>query len=103
MNTITAQELKAKMDNNETFQLIDVREDYQYEEFNIGGLNIPLAQVFSNLEKIDKDKQVIFVCNSGRKTKAVLHTIKRKLNLDNNSLYTLEGGLPSYIEEYGIN
>jgi rhodanese-related sulfurtransferase len=102
MNIITAQELKSKIDNNEIFQLIDVREEHEYEDANIGGINIPLGQVFSNLDKIDKDKPVIFVCNTGRKTKAVLHTIKRKLNLNNDSLFTLEGGLPSYIEEYGI-
>lgn len=102
MNIISPQELKAKFDNNDVFQLIDVREDYQFEEYNLGGINIPLAQVFSNLDKIDKDKPVVFICNSGRKTKAILHTIKRKLNLDNSKLYTLKGGLPNYFEEVGI-
>jgi len=102
MNIITAKELKSKFDNKDVFQLIDVREDYQFEEFNIGGINIPLGQVFSNLDKIEKDKPVVFICNTGRKTKAILHTIKRKLNLNNNNLYTLKGGVPSYIEEFGL-
>ncbi len=102
MNIITAEELKEKISNDENIQIIDVREDYEFEEKNIGGINIPLAQVFSNLEKIDKDKQVIFVCNTGRKTKAVLHTIKRKLNLNNNNLFSLKGGVPGYIEEFGL-
>ena len=56
MNTITAQELKGKIDNNENFQLIDLREDYEFEDFNIGGINIPLDQVFSSLDKIEKDQ-----------------------------------------------
>ena len=102
MNIITAQELKTKFDNNDVFQLIDIREDYQYEEQNIGGLNIPMASVFESIDKIELDKPVVFICNTGRKTKAVLHTIKRKLSLDNNKLYTLEGGLPKYVEEIGI-
>ena len=102
MNKITAKELKAKFDNNEVFQLIDVREVYEFEDFNLGGINIPLGQVFNSLDKIDKDKPVIFVCNTGRKTAAILHTIARKLDLENKSLYTLEGGVPNYIEEIGI-
>ena len=102
MNIITPQELKAKFDNNEIFQLIDVRENHDFEDFNLGGINIPLGQVFKSLDKIDKDKPVIFVCNTGRKTAAILHTIKRKLNLDNNSLFTLKGGVPNYIAEIGI-
>ena len=101
MNVITPKELKAKIDKNELFQLIDVRENYEFEEFNIGGINIPLGQIFNSLDKIDQDKPVIFVCNTGRKTAAILHTIKRKLNLTNKSLYTLEGGVPNYIAEVG--
>jgi rhodanese-related sulfurtransferase len=102
MNIITPQELKQKIDNKDVFQLIDVREDYQFEEYNLGGINIPLAQVFSNLDKIDKDKPVVFICNSGRKTKAILHTIKRKLNLNHENLFSVKGGLPGYLEEFGV-
>lgn len=101
MNIITAQELKTKFDNNEKFQLIDVREDHDFEDFNIGGINIPLGQIFSSIDKIDSDKPVIFICNTGRKTAAILHTIKRKLDLDNDRFFTLKGGIPNYIEEVG--
>lgn len=101
MNIITAQELKTKFDNNENFQLIDVREDHDFEDFNIGGINIPLGQIFSSIDKIDSDKPVIFICNTGRKTAAILHTIKRKLDLDNDRFFTLKGGIPNYIEEVG--
>ncbi len=31
MQEITVQELKEKLDNKEDFQLIDVREDFEYE------------------------------------------------------------------------
>ena len=97
MNIISPQELKEKKDNNEDFQLIDVREDYEYEDFNIGGINIPLDQVFLSLDKISKDKPVIFCCNSGKKSAAITHTIQRKLNLEN--IYSLKGGVTGYFEE----
>jgi len=100
MNYITPKELRAKIDNNDTFQLIDVREEHDFEDFNIGGINIPLGQIFSSLDKIDTDKPVILICNSGRKTAAIIHTINRKLDLNTNSIFTLKGGIPSYVAEY---
>ncbi|HYH55806.1 MAG TPA: rhodanese-like domain-containing protein, partial [Anseongella sp.] len=43
MKEITVEELKQKIDNKEDFQLIDVREDFEYEEANLGGELIPLG------------------------------------------------------------
>jgi rhodanese-related sulfurtransferase len=37
MKEISVQELKEKLDKGEDFQLIDVREDFEYETSNIGG------------------------------------------------------------------
>ena len=35
MEDITIEELKQKIDNQDDFLLIDVREDWEYNEFNI--------------------------------------------------------------------
>jgi len=99
MKFLTARELKAKFDADEVFQLIDLRQDYEFEDLNIGGINIPLENIFSSIDRVDTDKPVIFICNSGRKSAAVIHTIKRKLNLSNKDVYSLKGGVPAYIEE----
>ena len=96
MNTISIQELKAKMESNATFQLIDIREDYEYDDFNIGGINIPMDNIFSSLDQINKDKEVIFLCNSGKRSKAIIHTLKRKLQLED--LYSVNGGIKEYQE-----
>ncbi len=99
MNTITAQELKAKKDNNEDFQLIDVREDYEFDDFNIGGINIPMDTLFSVADKIEKNKAVIFCCKTGKRSKAVTMAASKKLNLTN--IYSLTGGVMGYKEEIG--
>lgn len=99
MQTLTALELKSKIDKGEDIQIIDVREDYEYDDYNIGGINIPLDRVLSSIEKINRNKPVIFVCKSGKRSKALLHTIKRKLKLDN--FYSLDGGIINYQEEIG--
>ncbi len=54
MKEVTVQELKQKIDNNESFQLIDVREPFEYEMSNIDGENIPLAGIVIESSKISK-------------------------------------------------
>lgn len=98
MNTITAQELKAKIDNQEDFQLIDIREDYEFEDYNLGGVNLPLDTVMSSTDKINTNKMVVFCCNSGKRSAAIIHTLKRKLNL--TELYSLKGGISEYYETF---
>jgi len=97
MNTISPQELKIKINNNDSFLLVDIREDYEYEDFNIGGINVPFDQVFSSLNKFDADMPIIFICNTGKKSRAIIHTIKRKLQLEN--VYSLDRGITGYAAE----
>ena len=52
MNSITAIALKEKIDNASDFQLIDVREVYEHEEFNIGGELIPLNEIAQQVKKL---------------------------------------------------
>jgi rhodanese-related sulfurtransferase len=96
MNTVTPQELKAKIDNKENFQLIDIREEYEFEDYNLGGTNIPMDNIFNSLDQIATDKEVIFICNSGKRSAAIIHTLKRKLQLE--KLYSVSGGVSEYQE-----
>lgn len=97
MNTISPEELKAKIDNKEDIQLIDVREDYEFDDINIGGINIPMDLIMSSIDKISKDKPVVLCCKSGKRSKATLLALTKKHNLTNIS--TLTGGVLGYYEE----
>ena len=70
MEDITVQELKQKMDAKESFVFIDVREDYEYEEFNLGADLIPLGTLMENLEKYadNKDDEIVIHCRSGKRS-----------------------------------
>lgn len=70
MEDITVQELKTRMDNNEDIIIIDVREPYEYEEFNIGGQLIPLGDLPARLEELEefKDREIIVHCRSGARS-----------------------------------
>ena len=50
LNSISAISLRQKIDTAEDFQLIDVREPYEHEEFNIGGQLIPLNEICQHID-----------------------------------------------------
>lgn len=90
MKEITVQELKQKIDQQEDFQLIDVREPFEYEVSNLGGESIPLAGIVIEAGKISKDKPVIVQCRSGARSASAVMQLER-LGYDN--AYNLKGGI----------
>lgn len=97
MNEITVEELKAKIDNKEDFQLIDVREPFEYETSNLGGENIPLADVLLEQDKISKDKPVIVQCRSGKRSAQAILLLEQE-GFDN--LSNLKGGILAWRDTY---
>ena len=71
MKTIDVQQLKQRIDAGEALNLVDVRETYEHEEFNIGGILLPVGDVRTgDTESIDhlKDAEVIIYCRSGNRS-----------------------------------
>lgn len=71
MTTITAAELKARLDAGEQINIIDVREPHENAEFNIGGVLLPLGKVQTmQLDDIEnlKEEEVIVYCRSGNRS-----------------------------------
>ena len=67
---ITAQELKQRLDNGEMVHLIDVREEWEYEEANLGGILIPLATLPTRLAELEdwKNEEIVIHCRSGKRS-----------------------------------
>ena len=78
----------------EDILIIDVRESHEYEDENVGGVNIPLDELLERRGEIPSEKKVIVCCRSGQRSTAMTHTLERKFGLKN--LYTLEDGLSTY-------
>lgn len=71
MLTITAAELKARIDAGEQLNIVDVREPYEHEEFNIGGTLLPLGNIkMMMVDELEdyKDKELIVYCRSGNRS-----------------------------------
>ncbi|UKJ07626.1 rhodanese-like domain-containing protein [Solitalea lacus] len=97
MKEITVQELKQKIDNQEDFQLIDVREEFEYQDANIGGTLIPLGNILLESDKISKDKDVVVHCRSGKRSAAAIMQLEQQFGFTN--LANLQGGILAWAAE----
>lgn len=97
MKEITVEELKLNIDQNEDFQLIDVREEFEYETSNINGENIPLANVLLESEKISKDKLVVVHCRSGKRSEQAIRLLEGK---GFTNLVNLKGGILAWRDTF---
>ncbi|HLS37507.1 MAG TPA: rhodanese-like domain-containing protein, partial [Sphingobacterium bovisgrunnientis] len=96
MKEVTVLELKDMMDRNEEFQLIDVREPFEYEVSNLNGLNIPLAGILIESEKVAKDIPVIIQCRSGKRSAQAVMLLEQQ---GYTNLANLQGGILAWRDE----
>lgn len=97
MKSINVQDLKKMIDSGEDFQLLDVREQNEYDYTNIKGELIPVGEVLSNAEKVSKTKKVIVHCRSGARSANAISALEQQFGFDN--LYNLEGGILAWSRE----
>lgn len=95
---ITAAQLKARLSQPNPPVVVDVRDTWEYEEQNIGALNIPLGDLSDRLDELEtyKDRELVVHCRSGSRSRAA------QLFLQQNgfiNVLNLEGGLVAYLAE----
>lgn len=94
MKEISVSELKKMLDNGEAFQLIDVREESEYRERNINGINIPLGRVEAEHDKISKTGKVVVHCKMGGRSRKAIEILRDKYGYEN--LMNLTGGIEAW-------
>jgi sulfur-carrier protein adenylyltransferase/sulfurtransferase len=95
--TITATELKAKIDRKDQFVLVDVREPYEYDISRIPGSKlIPLGELPARLSELDSADDIVLHCKVGGRSAKALRILQeagfRKLN-------NLQGGITAWSDE----
>ena len=88
--SITYQTL-VKWQGMEDIQLIDVREEYEFERYNIGGLNIPYSVFEESFDSINLTQKTVLVCQTGERSLKALAVLKN--NIPSIEVYNLEGGV----------
>lgn len=98
MKEITVQELKAKMDAGEDFQLIDVRQPAEYEIAKIEGSKlIPLSEILQRMDELDDSKEIVMQCKSGgRSARAIMALEQAGFT---GEMSNLAGGIGAWSDE----
>ena len=94
---VDVQELSQMIIDKVDYQLIDVREPYEYEIANLNGYLMPLNQVSEFAAKIEKDKKVVIHCRSGVRSAKAIQQLENEFGF--NNLYNLKGGILAYAHE----
>src|SRR6187397_2786490 len=71
MKTISAEDVKARLESGEALNILDVREPYENTEFNIGGRLVPLGKIQTmQVDDIEdwKNDEIIIYCRSGNRS-----------------------------------
>jgi rhodanese-related sulfurtransferase len=95
MKKITPEEIKQWTEEGHSFVLIDVREDWEREAYNIGGKHIPMDELWPRRNEIPQDKDVVLYCEKGIRSTIV---IQRLETAGFNNLYNLTGGMKAWKE-----
>lgn len=96
MKYITPLEYKERQDKNDAV-LLDIREPYELEICTIGGLHIPMGEVADRANEIDKSKEVIVLCRSGKRAESVANLLSTDLAFPNVSIF--KGGILAWIDQ----
>src|ERR1044072_1346182 len=96
MKEVSVSRLKEMLDNKENFQLIDVREEHEFDICNLKGELIPMGEVMDHLDKIARDKPVVVHCRSGKRSATVISALEQQ---GFTNLYNLQGGILAWAQE----
>lgn len=89
-------ELNALLKGPGKIYLLDVREPFEVEIANIGGINIPLNEVAEKTDSIPRDIPVVVYCKSGQRSRSAITLLQQHgfANLKN-----LRGGILQWIRD----
>lgn len=94
---ITVEQLQELLENEGEINLIDVREEHEYEDDNLGGILIPLGELPDRLDELEdmKGQEIYLHCRSGaRSARAKSFLLSQGFEKVHNVL----GGIMAYRE-----
>ena len=73
--------------------VVDVREPWEFEEFNEGGVNIPLSKIRENRQRLENHDPIIVICTNGTRSKVAAMDYCRVPAWAGKEIYHLKGGM----------
>ena len=97
MQHLQADELFIWKNENKPHLLVDIREEYEVAICTLDGMHIPMEQVIEKYPSLPKGNPIVFHCNSGKRSDALVYMIEKKFPGD--AIYSLAGGVQGYAEQ----
>lgn len=95
MQEISVAELKSRLDKGESFHLVDVREPWEYDEFNIGAKNLPLSSFMSFIPELEdwKEEEIVIHCKMGGRSMQAVAILEQ---MGFNNVKNVTGGMEEW-------
>lgn len=81
----------------EGIAIVDVREEVEFQRYNMGGINIPLQELADRMDEVPIDKPLLVCCQSGIRSQSAANLLSRHFSQD---VYSLIGGLSQVPEDF---
>jgi len=95
---ITATELKQRLDRGDDLQIIDVREQNEYDVARLNNSKlVPLGQVVSRMGEIDENRETIVHCKGGVRSAKAIEALRAAGF--KGRLVNLKGGITAWSNE----
>lgn len=91
MNGISAQAFKQ---NLETLSVLDIRTQREWDDFNVGGIHIPLDDLLQKINDISPEKSYTLICYNGTQSQIACQILAAK---GFKNCQNLVGGLEAYL------
>src|SRR5881296_1123462 len=94
---MSVHELKRKTDTREAFELIDVREPFEYEIARIDGAKlIPLGEIADRTDELQREQPIVVHCHSGKRSAQAVRLLQQR---GFSNVYNLEGGIDAWSDQ----
>jgi adenylyltransferase/sulfurtransferase len=92
---ILTNELKDWIENKKKFNLIDIREEFERDDYKLNDTHfIPMGEIMSFLNLIERTIPSVIYCQTGNKSKAVVAMLKKQ---GFSEVYGLVGGVHQWV------
>lgn len=73
--------------------VVDVRDAWEFDEFNIGGISIPLPDIRARKAELAGARTLLVICTNGVRSRIAAKDMLRQPELQTKVIYHLKGGI----------
>ena len=73
--------------------VVDVRDEWEFGEFNLGGLNIPLPEIRARKAELLPYNSLLVICTNGVRSRVAAKDLLRQPEFQDKTIYHLHGGI----------